>query len=54
MFAVLAAVLALVGFVLAGAQARTGPWLSPAALGLAALACLALHLAGAGTWTRKP
>lgn len=53
MFAYLAAVLAAVGFVLTGAQAHTGPWLSPTALGLAALACIALHLAGAGAWTRK-
>lgn len=54
MLAILAAVLAGVGFVLDGAQAHTGPWLSPPALSLAALARLALHLAGAGTWTRKP
>lgn len=46
MFAILAAILSGVAFVLSGVQANTGPWDSPQALGLAALACLALHLAG--------
>lgn len=46
MFAILAAVLAGCGFLLQGVQAHTGPWDSPLALGLAALACLAVHLAG--------
>lgn len=53
MFAIIAAVLALVGFVLVGASSHTGTWDSPQALMLAALACLALHLSGA-PWSRKP
>ena len=46
MFAILAAILAGCGFLLQGVQAHTGPWDSPVALGLAALALLALHLTG--------
>ena len=45
-FAILAAILAGCGFLLQGVQAHTGPWDSPIALGLAALACLAVHLTG--------
>lgn len=53
MFAFLAAVLAAVGYILAGSGAHTSAWLSPGALTLAAVACLALHL-GVGAWPRKP
>jgi hypothetical protein len=54
MLAILAAVAALVGYLLTGTADHTTTWFSPGALGLAALALLALHLAGAGNWTRKP
>lgn len=46
MLAVLAAILAGVGYILAGTGAHTNDWFSPGALTLAALACLALHLSG--------
>jgi hypothetical protein len=49
MFALLAAVLALVGYILDGSKAHTSPWLSPGALTLACLALLALHLT-TGNW----
>jgi hypothetical protein len=52
MFAIAAAVLAILGFLLDATASRTGTWDSPQALGLAALACLALHLSGV-TWSRK-
>jgi len=54
MFAVLAAVLFAVGYILSGSAAHTNAWLSPGALTLAGLFCLALHLCGIGTWTRRP
>lgn len=44
--AILAAILAFVGLILQGMQAHTGPWDSPTALLLAAVGCLALHVAG--------
>lgn len=53
MFAIIACILAGVGFLLDGAGARTDAWNSPQALGLAALAFLALHLSGAAN-NRKP
>jgi len=52
MLQVLAVVLAAVGYILAGSEARTGTWGESQALGLAAPACLALHLSGV-TWSRK-
>jgi len=53
MLAIIAAVLAAVGYILAGSGSHVNPWFSPLALGLAALALLALHLSGV-TWSRKP
>lgn len=53
MLAIIAAVLAAVGYILNGAGGNTSPWLSPLGLGLAALALLALHLSGV-SWTRRP
>jgi hypothetical protein len=53
MFALIAAILAAVGYILAGSGAHTSAWLSPGALTLAAIACLALHLCGI-PWSRKP
>ena len=53
MLAIIAAVLAAVGYILNGAGDHTSAWLSPLGLGLAALALLALHLSGV-TWNRKP
>lgn len=50
MFAILAFVAAVLGFLLNGLQAHTNAWFSPTGLGLVALAFLALHLAGAGSW----
>ena len=52
MFAVLAAVLALAGYVIDGAGAHVSAWLSPGALTLACIALLALHLASAN-WPRS-
>lgn len=52
MLAILAAITAGVGFVLNGVAAHTSPWFSPIGLLLAAVALLALHLAGVGP--RKP
>lgn len=46
MLAVLAAILAGTGYMLAGTGAHTDAWFSPGALTLAAIACLALHLSG--------
>lgn len=46
MFAILAAILAGCGYLLTGTQAHTSAWDSPQALLLAAVACIALHLAG--------
>jgi len=54
MLAILAAILFGVGFVLSGNGDHTNTWFSPTSLMLAGLTCLALHLAGIGTWTRKP
>lgn len=54
MLAILAAIFFGVGFVLSGNGDHTNTWLSPGALTLAGLLCLALHLAGIGTWTRRP
>ena len=54
MLAILAAVLFAVGYILQASAAHTNTWLSPGALTLAGLFCLALHLAGVGTWTRRP
>jgi hypothetical protein len=54
MLAILAAVLALVGYLLDATSSHTSTWFSPGALGLAAIALIALHLAGAGNWTRRP
>lgn len=57
MFAILAFVAAVLGFLLNGLAAHTNTWFSPLSLGLAALAFLALHLAGfgaqVGTWLRR-
>lgn len=53
MLAILAAILAGVGYILAGTGAHTSAWFSPGALALAALACLALHFSGF-IYTRKP
>lgn len=46
MLAVLAAILAGVGYILDGTGAHTSAWFGPGALTLAALACLALHFSG--------
>ncbi len=54
MLAIIAAVLFAVGYILDASAAHTSAWLSPGALTLAGLACLALHAAGIGTWTRRP
>lgn len=54
MLAILAAILFAVGYILDASAAHTNAWLSPGALTLAGLFCLALHLAGVGNWTRKP
>lgn len=48
MLAILAAVLAGAGYMIDASQAHTSTWLSPPALMLAAVALLALHLAGVG------
>lgn len=53
MFAIIAAILFGVGYVLTGSGDHTNAWLSPTALILAGLALLALHLSGIN-WTRKP
>lgn len=53
MFAILAAVAWGVGYVIDGSGARTPAWLSPGALILLGLACVALHLA-TGWWPRRP
>lgn len=42
------AVLAGAGYVIDASQAHVSPWLSPGALTLAAIALLALRLAGVG------
>jgi len=56
-FAVLAFVAALLGFLLNGLAAHTNSWFSPMSLGLAALAFLALHLAplaaGVPSWLSR-
>jgi glycine cleavage system pyridoxal-binding protein P len=46
MFAILAAILGGVGYVLSGTQAHTSAWDSPQALLIAAVGCLALYLLG--------
>lgn len=57
MFAILAFVAAILGFLLNGLAAHTNAWFSPISLSLASLAFLALHLAGfgaqVGTWLRR-
>lgn len=53
MLAVLAAILAGVGYILDGTGAHTSAWFSPGALTLAAVACLALHFSGF-VYNRKP
>jgi hypothetical protein len=53
MLAIIAAVLAAVGYILNGAGDHTSAWLSPVGLGLAALALVALHLSGF-PWGRRP
>lgn len=53
MFAIIAAILFGAGFILDGSGDHANAWLSPAALTLLGLACLALHLSGIN-WTRKP
>lgn len=52
MLAILGCVLAALGYTLDASRAATPAWDSPQALGLAALACIALHLAGIGP--RRP
>lgn len=52
MFAILAVIFAGIGYILDASKVATPAWDSPGALGLAALACIALHLAGFGP--RKP
>ena len=52
MLAVASFALALLGFVLNGVQAHTNAWFSPLSLGLASLACLALHFV-APAWPRR-
>lgn len=52
MLAIIAAVLAAVGYTLEASGAHVSPWLSPGALTLACLALLALHLAGV-SFTRQ-
>jgi hypothetical protein len=55
MLAIVAAILFAVGYILDASAAHTNAWLSPGALTLAGLFCLALHLCGVGaTWTRRP
>lgn len=49
MFAITAVIFAGIGYVLDASKVTTPAWDSPQALGLAALACIALHLAGFGT-----
>lgn len=51
MLAIIAAILFGVGYILDGAGDHTSTWLSPGALTLAGLACLALHLSGIN-WPR--
>lgn len=57
MFAILAFVAAILGFLLNGLAAHTNAWFSPMSLGLLALAFLALHVAGfgaqVGSWIRR-
>lgn len=53
MLAILAAILFAVGYILQASAAHVSAWLAPGALTPAGLCCLALHLAGVGTWTRK-
>lgn len=48
MFAVLAFITALLGFLLNGLAAHTNAWFSPISLTLATLAFISLHLAGFG------
>lgn len=52
MLAILGCVLAALGYTLDASRAATPAWDSPQALGLAALACIALHPAGIGP--RRP
>lgn len=50
--AILAAALAFAAFIINGVGAHTDTWFSPLGLLIAAVACIALHLAGIGP--RKP
>lgn len=52
MLAIIAAILAIVGFILGGSQAHTTAWLTPNELLIAAVALIALHVAGIGN--RRP
>jgi hypothetical protein len=51
MFAVIAAILFAVALLIDLLGANTGPILDVGTLSLAGFLCIALHLAGAGTWT---
>ncbi|WP_432987834.1 hypothetical protein [Dactylosporangium sp. CA-233914] len=51
MFAVIAAILFAVALLIDLLGAGTGPILDVGTLSLAGFLCIALHLAGAGTWT---
>jgi hypothetical protein len=52
-FGILAAVAALLGYVLNGSGSHTNAWLSPLSLLLLAVALLALHVSGVFTGGRK-
>lgn len=53
MFAVAAAVLFAVGFILVGAKADVSTWIVPGFLYLG-LVCLAVHALGLWPWRRPP
>lgn len=50
MFAVIAAILFAVALLMDLFNTSAGPVLDPGTLSLAGFLCIALHLAGAGTW----
>lgn len=52
MLAILAAILAGVGYILVGSGDHTNTWLSPSALTLACIGLLALYLV-LGNWPRQ-
>jgi hypothetical protein len=56
MFAIIAAIIYGVGFLIAGSATHVNGWFAPIPLLLLGSFCLALHLAGVGTgWTvRRP